>query len=216
MANTLPVSKLISVGVQITPTAAQGPDLNSLLIVGDTPGVIDARERYRLYSDLNGVAGDFGTSAPEYQAASIFFAAQPQPTRLYIGYWVRVAAAGRLTGATLSAAAQVMSNWTAITSGAFLAYIDGKPVNISGLNFSTATNLNGVASSIATALNSASAGSTAAWNSVYGRFAFISGTTGAASSFGFLQTPAAIGSAAFSGQPANNDTLTIKIGRAHV
>ncbi|MGY0790959.1 DUF3383 domain-containing protein [Azospirillum argentinense] len=210
MANTLPVSKLISVGVQITPTAAQGPDLNSLLIVGDTPGVIDARERYRLYSGLNSVAGDFGTSAPEYQAASIFFAAQPQPTRLYIGYWVREDAPARLVGATLPAAQQVMSNWTAITSGAFLTYIDSIPHNISGLNFSTATNLNGVASAIQTALNSAASGSAAAWDSVYGRFDFASGTDGADSSFSFLQAPAAIGSAAFSGQPANNDTLTIK------
>jgi hypothetical protein len=208
MANQLPVSKLIQVTVTITPTAAQGPNLNSAIIVGDS-AIIDVQTRYRSYSGLTGVATDFGTTAPEYLAAAIFFGQNPQPTQLYIGRWAKTATNGLLFGGALTAAQQLLATWNAITAGAFLVIEDGVPYNISGLNFGSATNLNGVASTIQTALVAAEASSTCVWNSNYGRFQFGSGSTGLNSSLSFLKTPAAIGSATFSANPANADTLTI-------
>src|SRR6185312_5938731 len=113
MANTLPVSKFISVSVTITPSAAQGPNLNSLMIVGDS-NVIDTQTRYRTYLGLDEVAADFGTSAPEYLAASVFFGRTPTPPQVYIGRWAHTATHGELFCAALSASQQAIANWTAI------------------------------------------------------------------------------------------------------
>ena len=208
MAATLPISKLIQVNVTLTATAAQGPDLNSAMIVGDS-NVIDIVTRYRGYEDLPSVANDFGTSAPEYIGADAFFSQSPTPQQLYIGRWAEAATPGQLFGGPLSAAQQLISLWTAITTGAFLLYEDGIPFNVSGLNFSTATNLNGVASIIQTALVAHEASSIVVWNSNYERFEFTSGTTGITSSVSFLKTSAGVGSVAFAGQPTATHTLTI-------
>lgn len=209
MVNTLPVSKFIQVTVTITATAAQGPNLNSAMIVGDSDGIIDTQTRYRSYSGLSGVAGDFGTSAPEYFAAAVFFGQNPQPTQLYIGRWAKNNTHAHLFCGFMSATQQQIANWTAITSGAFLIDEDGQPFNITGLNFSGQTNLNGVASVIQTALVAKEASSKVVWNSIYQRFEFTSGTAGTASTMSFLQTSAAAGSATFAGQPTAADTLTI-------
>jgi hypothetical protein len=210
MANTLPVAKFISVSVTITPTAALGPNLNSLMIIGDTDGIIDTTERYRSYLSLTAVQADFGTTNPEALAAKVFFGQNPQPTQLYIGRWAKTATHGRLRCAPLSPTNSLIATWNAIVNGAFLIYVDGVPVDVSGLSFAAAANLNAVAATIQTALAILAAGSTVVYNATFNRFEFGSGTTGLISSDSFLQTSAAFGSASFSGNPANNDTLTIK------
>jgi hypothetical protein len=137
----------------------------------------------RTYATLNSVALDFGTTAPEYLAAAAWFGQSPQPGNLLIGRWAQTATAGRLIGSTLSTAQQLLTAWTAITTGSFKIGIDGAGVaTISALNFSGATNLNGVAAIITTALT----GATCVWNGVYQRFEFKSNTTGATSAISFL------------------------------
>ena len=212
--STLPVSKLISVSITLTSSAAQGADLNSCMIIGDS-NVIDTQARYRKYTGstaLTTIASDFGNTAPEYLAADVFLSQSPQPQTLYIGRWAKTATEGRLYGAPLTAAQQLLSTWTVITTGAFLATVDGVPYNVTGLSFSSALNLNGVASTVQIALAALSgitAGVGCTWNSAYNRFEFNSGSTGVNSSFGYLKTSTAVGSAAFSGQPTAADTLTI-------
>ncbi len=185
MATGLPVSRLIKVSVNLTPKAAQAQNISSLLILGSSD-VIDTVERMRSYSSLDAVAADFGTTAAEYKAANLWFSQTPQPTDLKIGRWVSSASKGKLVCATLSAAAQSLTAWQAITAGAFRYIKDGGTLTtVSGLNFSAAANLNAVAGIIQAAV----AGSTVVWNASYSRFEFTSSTTGATSSFAFLQTP---------------------------
>lgn len=147
----LSTSSLISVSVNLAPPAAQGINFNSLLIVGDS-NVIDVKERLRSYTDLATIASDFGTSAPEYQAAALFFAQSPQPNQLYIGRWAQAATSGLLRGGVLTAAQQLASAWTGITNGGINFTINGTARNLTGLNFSGVTNMNGVASVINAAL----------------------------------------------------------------
>lgn len=187
MTNTLPVSKLIQVGVTITPAAAQGPSLNSLMIMGDST-VIDVLTRYRQYLTLNEVANDFGTTAPEYLAAEVYFGQNPQPSLLYIGRWAKTATNGRLYCGALSAAQQMIGNWTTITAGSFEISINNAAHSITGLNFSAQTNLNGVAAIIQTALAAIVTGTTCVWNATYERFELASGTTGPASLLSFLSS----------------------------
>lgn len=204
----IPVSNLITISINLSPNPAQGQSVNTALILG-TSTVIDLTARMRTYGSLAAVAADFGASTEEYLSANLWFQQAPQPTTLNIGRWAKTAGAGQLIAAPLSAAQQALALWTAVTSGSFYSIIDGVPKAITGLNFSAVTTLNGVATAIAAALTAASSGATCAWFSAYTNFIFTSGTTGAASAFGFLKAPTAIGSYTFAGQPAANDTITI-------
>jgi len=198
MANLgLPVSNVVNVSVVISPLAAATRNFGSLLIAGDST-IIDTTERLRLYNTLGAVATDFGITAPEYQAAALYFGQTPQPSTLYIGRWARTATSAILRGGLLSAAAQAIANWNTITTGSFAITIDGVVKTLTGLSFSGATNLNSVASTITTAL--ASAG-TCVWNAAYNRFEISSATTGAGT--------AATGSITLTTNPANNDTVVI-------
>lgn len=189
MSQALPISRLVNVQVNLAPQAAQMQDISTLLVLGST-GVIDTVERYREYTGIDGVALDFGTTAPEYLAALLWFEQAPQPAKIQIGAWAKTATKGRLLCAPLAAADKLMATWTAITTGSFKATVDGVATDITGINFAAQTNLNGVAATIQTKLQATFAGATCVYNSVYGRFEFSSASTGATSTFGFLQAAA--------------------------
>lgn len=184
--NVLPVSRLIHVSVNLTPSGASTQDISTLLILGSSP-VIDTTERIREYASIEAVAADFGTSAPEYAAAVLWFEQVPQPSKLDIGRWVQTASKGGLRCGPLSGTQQLIATWQAITTGSFKVAKDGAAAaDITGLNFAAAANLNAVAAIIQTAL----AGTTVVWNAVYQRFEITSNTTGAASAISFLQAAA--------------------------
>ena len=191
----LPVSRLVNVTVNLIPLAAAGRSFGVLMIAGDS-NVISGAERFRSYLTIEDVALDFGVSAPEYQAAALYFGQTPKPSTLMIGRWLRTATAGFNEGALLTPAQQDISAWTGITSGGFDITIDGTAKNLSGLDFSSVTNLNGIASVI----NGSLTGGVASWNG--SSFVITSSSTGAGSQ--------ATGTVTFSGQPAVNDTVTIK------
>lgn len=182
---SLPVSRLIAVAVQLSPAAAQAQNLSTLLILGSSP-VIDVVERYRDYNSIDAVAADFGTVAVEYLAALLWFEQVPQPTTLKIGRWAKTAASGVLRGATLSVAQQALGNFTSIASGGFTYTKNGgSPTNVTGINLSAATNLNNVASLITAALS----GAAMVWNANFSRFELTSASTGGTSSITFLTAP---------------------------
>lgn len=183
---SLPVSRLINVSVQLTPAGAQAQNLSTLLILGSSD-VIDPTERYREYGSIDAVAGDFGGLAAEYLAALLWFEQTPQPTTLRIGRWAAVATKGRLIGAPLSAAQQLLTNFTAVTTGGFTYTKNGGAAiaGVTGLNLSGATTLNGIAAIITAGL----AGATLVWNAVFSRFELTSSSTGPTSSISFLTAP---------------------------
>ena len=183
MAVGLSVNRLIAVTVNLSAVAVSVPNLNALLIAGPS-AVIDTNQRIREYNSIAQVATDFGTSAPEYLAAVLYFGQAPKPATLYIGRWAKTATNGLLRGGALTAAEQALSNFTSVTSGGFQISVNGgAATNVTGLNFSAQTSLNGVASVITAALT----GATCTWNG--SQFVFQSSTTGASSSIGFLTDP---------------------------
>jgi hypothetical protein len=182
MLNTgLSLNDVVNVSVLLSPTAAQERNFGSLLVLGDS-NVIDTTQRMRLYTSLAGVAGDFGTTAPEYQAAALFFSQSPTPQQLYIGRWASAATNGVLQGGALSSSQQAMSNFTGISNGGINFTIDGAAHNLTGLNLTSAANLNAVAAAITTAL---SGSGTCVWNATNGNFMVSSGTTGPSSTVAF-------------------------------
>ena len=183
MAEGLNVGRLVRATVNLAPLAAARRGFGTLLIAGDS-NVIDGQERIRSYTDIESVANDFGTSAPEYLAASLYFGQSPRPQTLMVGRWLRTATAGFLRGAILTTAEQALANWTAITAGSFKVTIDGTERSVTGLNFSAVTNLNGVAS----AINAVLTGGTISWTG--SRFIITSATTGTSSTVGFASAAA--------------------------
>lgn len=185
MAAGLPVSDVVNVQVQISPLAAPTRNFGAALVVGPS-AVIDTTERLRQYSSMTGVAADFASSAPEYQAAVRHFGQSPQPNILYIGRFAQTPTSAVLHGGVLSAAERLITNFTAVTNGGFTITVDGgTPKNVTGVNLSSATNLNGVAALIDTALTGASV----TWNANIGRFDVTSDTTGASSTIGYASAP---------------------------
>lgn len=195
MVQGLPVSKILNINVNLSPLAAQALPFNTLLIMGDS-NVIGTTDRLRIYSSLTEVASDFGTLAPEYLAASLFFSQIPEPANVYIGRWAQSATSGQLVGGLINTAGQSMANWTGIVAGSFNIAVDGGVgSDVTGLNFSAAANLNAVAADIQAAVRAlagAFANVSVVWNSNSEQFIFTSGTTGVTSTVAAL-TAAATG-----------------------
>jgi Protein of unknown function (DUF3383) len=180
MSVGLPVSKVVKVTINLTPSAAQGLNFQTMLIVGDT-NIIDVGQRMRTYSSDQQVAADFGTMAPEYFAATVYFGQSPQPQLLYIGRWAHTAVAGLNRGAILTTAQKAISVFQAVTTGSFgIAFDGGAVTQITGLNFSALANLNAVAAAITTALGTHGS---CVWNGQ--QFVITSATSGATSGVSF-------------------------------
>jgi hypothetical protein len=189
MAQGLSVSRVVDVQVNFAPQAIPTQRFDTLLVMGDS-GVIDTGEAIREYNQISDVANDFGTTAPEYLAAVLFFSQVPKPSTMFIGEWAQAATAGRLTGGLLTAQQMLMSNWTTISDGGFAVAIDGAAaVQVAGLAFTAATNLNAVASIIQAALRTAASAPTLSftWNGT--QFVCQSGSTGVTSQVAFFAAP---------------------------
>jgi hypothetical protein len=181
----LAVSRVVNVTVSFAPIATPLVNFDTLLIMGDSD-VIDTGEVMREYNLMSDVARDFGTTAPEYQAALLYFSQLPPPATLFIGRWANTATKGSLVGGFLSNQQKLLTNWTAITNGGFTIAVDaGTATAVTGLSFAGVTNLNGVASIITTAL--ASKNASCVWNGQ--QFIIRSNTTGIVSAVSPLTAP---------------------------
>lgn len=176
----LPVSRLVNVSVNLTPTLAQFPNFNTCLLL-TTDTVIDVVTRMASFASLDAVAEAFGTGSVAYNAASPWFAQNPQPSNLLIGRWAEGGSSGQLIGAVRSASQQLISVWTPITDGSMRVSVNGSVETLTALNFSAVTNLNGVAEVINLQLT----GADCAWDSVNQRFVITSSTTGVSSTVSF-------------------------------
>lgn len=187
----LAVSDVVNVQINLTPLAAGTRNFGAMLIAGPS-SVIDVVERIRSYSNLEGVAADFGTTTPEYLAADLFFSQSPKNNLLYIGRWASAATHGTLHGAILSPAQQAstLAALQAISSGGFTLSLDGTSHSYVGLDFTGITNLNGAATIVQTAIAGQLASSTCTFAPDSNtRFNIQSGTTGASSTVSYMTAP---------------------------
>jgi hypothetical protein len=191
---SLSVSRLVNVTVSLSTLAAVGRSFTTLMIAGDS-NVINGLQRYRTYTSIEDVAADFGTTAPEYLAAALYFGQSPQPSTCFIGRWLRTATAGQNLGALLNPSQQLIGNFNAISNGSFVISIDGTPQTVNGINFTGQTNLNGIASQVNLALT----GALCSWNGQ--EFVITSNTTGA----GYQAT----GSIEFTGAGSPGDLIVV-------
>lgn len=178
----LSVSDVVNIAIVLQPNAAPTTNFGIALALGYSD-VIDTNQRYRIYTNLAGVASDFGTTAPEYVAADNFFSQAPQPALFYIGRWARTATSGVLHGGVYSNTAEiaVLATLQGITAGTMTISVDGTAHPLTALNFAAIQNLNGAAAVLATALSSANV----TYDGVYNRFNIESKTTGTSSAVSY-------------------------------
>lgn len=143
----LAVDRVVNVTINLQPLAASRRNFGVLLIAGSSD-VISPAERIRTYTGIDGVAADFGISAPEYLAAELFFSQSPRPAILQIGRWVKTPSHAQLFGGILNAEESAIANFAGITDGALAISVGGEEQTLLGLDFSDATNLNAVAAII--------------------------------------------------------------------
>lgn len=179
------VTQVVSVSLSLSRLTAGYQNFGVPIFIG-AESFLDPVERVRAYTNLEGVLADVQSGSPLALSAALYFSQVPQPTLLYLGRWVQTASSGVLHGAILTPSQQLLSNFTAITSGSMKITVDGTPYTLTGLNFGAQTNLNGVASVIQSALVTAGAtGARVIWGGVNKRFDVISGTTGTSSSVSY-------------------------------
>lgn len=170
MTTGLAVDRVVRVTVNLQPKAVARRNFGVLCIAGASD-VIDPLERVRTYTDIAGVAADFGLSAPEYKAAELFFAQVPRPYILAVGRHVGTASPASLRGGLVADADLDATNWTSLRDGSFGVTINTATVTVSGLDFTGQTNMNGVAGVISAKL--ATDGATCRWDGTR----FVLGTT---------------------------------------
>lgn len=167
----LSVSTIVAVAVALTAQAAQAQNLSTLLYLSVDPLYIDSVERYRTYTSYNAVIADVSPSSLTGLAAQRYFSQVPRPKQLIVGRWLQSNFAGGLRGATGVSLSKTITQWQAVTNGAFGVSIDGASVaQITGLNFAAVLDLNGVAAVIDAGLT----GADCYYNANYDRFEFIS------------------------------------------
>ena len=150
---TLPVSRVVSVRTTMSPRAVQSRNFGAMLILGSSQ-VIDTDERTRAYGSIAEVVADFGTEAPEYKCAVLYFGQSPKPSVLYIGRWAKDATNGSAIGRVLSLAEQEMSVFNGVSNGTITLKFENQSVSVTGVNLQSETNLNGVATKITEKLQS--------------------------------------------------------------
>ena len=182
---SIPVSNIVNVTIATTPTFPSRRGFGLLNIIGISE-VISLGERFRLYTNIDEVAVDFGSATEENKAATVFFSQNPRPDQLMISRRAEQAYAAELRCGLN--AEQTLATWVAVTDGEFTISIDGVEEDITVIDFTGDTSLDDVAASIEAIIQAVAAGgytaATCTWDGT--RFTITSGTTGATSTITVL------------------------------
>lgn len=175
----------LDVNVQVSkPQVEQTTDLSVTVgVVNDADFDHDAN-RIRYYTSLAAVADDFADTTEAYKMATAFFAQTPRALRFAIAKAFTTAQAAFFVGGDLPA----YTAFTSVSNGSFTISIDGDEQDITGLDFSLATDLDDVAAVIQTALQAVATGGYTSATAVVvnNTLRITSGTTGDASTITVL------------------------------
>lgn len=183
---TIPASELVDLQPRTLGGGLNGVELNGVLL--SNSDLLPANMIYP-FGSPDAVSNYFGAESEEYALASGYFLAddnkQKSPTTLYFYRIITDAAAGWLRGARVSAKVDAFQ---AVTDGALSLSIDGKAVNLTGIDLSEATSYSAVAAAVQTKLQTVAENATVVYNSNFGAFIITSGTTGENSSVSFASS----------------------------
>lgn len=180
MSNNASITNVINVALIPEGQLAGFDNMNLITVFTSETGVIASAERFRTYRDAASVAADWGSASAVTEYANTVFGTKPNAINfggsLIVALHRATAENVAATAATLVSAqmveATVISTLQTITDGSFTIDVDGTPVIVTGLDFTSTTDLDGVA----TMLDTAIAGATVAHDN--GFLTVTSGTTG--------------------------------------
>ena len=180
MSNNASITNVINVALIPEGQLAGFDNMNLITVFTSETGVIASAERFRTYRDAASVAADWGSASAVTEYANTVFGTKPNAINfggsLIVALHRATAENVAATAATLVSAqmveATVINTLQTITDGSFTIDVDGPPVIVTGLDFTSTTDLDGVA----TMLDTAIAGATVAHDN--GFLTVTSGTTG--------------------------------------
>lgn len=180
MSNNASITNVINVALIPEGQLAGFDQMNLITVFTSEAGVIASAERFRTYRDAAAVAADWGSASAVTEYANTVFGTKPNAVNfggsLIVALHRAVAENVAATAATLVSAqmveATVISTLQTISDGSFTIDVDGTPVIVTGLDFTSTTDLDGVA----TILDTAIAGASVAHENGY--LTVTSGTTG--------------------------------------
>jgi hypothetical protein len=112
MAYSLPLDGIIDVTVNLAPVSAPRVGYNTLLIVGGSSN-ISVATRVKSYASIAEMTADgWANTAPEYMTASLYFAQQPRPAKVFIG---RIDTADETLVDAIAACREADGEWYAVT-----------------------------------------------------------------------------------------------------
>lgn len=143
---------------------------------------------YKEFTNAADVGTYFGTGSEEYARAVFYFSFVSknitQPQLISFGRWVNADTDPLIFGASN---AQLLANWTSISTGDFTLQMGTHTFHLTGLDFSAASSLTNVASILTTAIQTQGmtggalwTDAVVSWDSVNSRFNLVGGATGAA------------------------------------
>lgn len=157
----IPISSVVKVNITTTPQTPSERGFGTLLALGQTSEPTGNKvKRLKFYSSLTDVAVDYNASDEVYKMANTYFAQNPKPDSLYIGFRYTVAQHAWLQSSSL--VETDIPTWTAITDGSFSIKVNGTQEDINSLDFSTVADMDDVASVI----DGASANFNCTWDGV--------------------------------------------------
>lgn len=152
----IPIGRVVNVSIEGVPVGLSRTNMNIVCLVTSEKGFLNSSKRTVAYTELTGIASDFGTFSKTYQMAKYLFGPANPINKgggyLVVGYWRAIeeiveATAGYLKSAELSEA-QVVGNLQTVKDGSFVINVDNSetPQVVSNVNFTTATSLGDIVS----------------------------------------------------------------------
>jgi hypothetical protein len=155
----LDISNVIDLTVEVPSLPPATPGFSGVCIFGKSTRLA-SYEKVKYFTE-DTLASRFAVSDPEYKAASLVFAQNPQLRGVYIGRRFAAAQAGCLLGG----AHDTLANLKTITAGAFDIVVNGTTIHVTSLDLSEAADLAAVAALIQTKLAAGVAGTTCTYTS---------------------------------------------------
>lgn len=150
----LPVSRLVTASVNLSPLAAQTRNFGTLLVISDSQNPsVSQSHRIFTYGSFQEVLDDIGDpDDPVVKAAGLYFGQSPVPRTMMVGLWAKTALPARLIGGQLTTSEQAIGNFNTITNANITISINGNPQTTGPLDWTGFTTLAQVAASIQGAL----------------------------------------------------------------
>jgi hypothetical protein len=185
---TIEITEFANVSISVSPVGVASGNFGILgFLTKDTDSFKTGRqlttvERHRSYTSLASVGEDWNTSSAVFVAATAFYGQTPTPN----DFTVMVAFSSAAAGSLLGGGHDSLVDLQGITAGELDIIVDGAPVAITALDFSSATSYEDVA----TVLSAAVTGGSCYYNG--SSFVVLSGSTGTASSVTFASGTTAV------------------------